>query len=80
MQRPSCWYQDDLDEALTGIREAGGDVLGLSPNVAEQQRQKLDALEMLRAEDIAACIVYAITQPKRCGGVALQMRTDLQRL
>jgi NADP-dependent 3-hydroxy acid dehydrogenase YdfG len=46
----------------------------------EEQRQKIEKLEMLRAEDIAACVLYTITQPKRCDVVELQIRPHLQAI
>jgi NADP-dependent 3-hydroxy acid dehydrogenase YdfG len=46
----------------------------------EEQRQKEQKMEMLKAEDIAACILYAITQPKRCDVVMLQIRPHLQSI
>jgi NADP-dependent 3-hydroxy acid dehydrogenase YdfG len=30
----------------------------------EQQRQQIEEMKMMRAEDIAACVLYTITQPK----------------
>lgn len=45
-----------------------------------EQRQKEKKLEMLKAEDIAACVLYAITQPKRCDVVSLQIRPHLQSI
>ena len=44
----------------------------------EEQRQKEEKMEMLKAEDIAACILYTITQPKRCDVVMMQIRPHLQ--
>jgi NADP-dependent 3-hydroxy acid dehydrogenase YdfG len=46
----------------------------------EEQREKIEKMEMLRAEDIAACVLYTITQPKRCDVVALQIRPHLQSI
>jgi NADP-dependent 3-hydroxy acid dehydrogenase YdfG len=46
----------------------------------EQQREKIEKMEMLRAEDIAACVLYTITQPRRCDVVALQIRPHLQSI
>src|SRR5690349_12618202 len=46
----------------------------------EQQRDRIDQLKMLRAEDIAACVLYTITQPKRCDVVHLQIRPHLQEI
>lgn len=46
----------------------------------EQQRERIEKMEMLRAEDIAACVLYTITQPKRCDVVMLQIRPHLQSI
>ena len=46
----------------------------------EEQRQRIEQMKMLRAEDIAACVLYTITQPKRCDVVALQIRPHLQEI
>lgn len=46
----------------------------------EEQRQKEEKMEMLKAEDIAACILYSITQPKRCDVVTMQIRPHLQSI
>jgi NADP-dependent 3-hydroxy acid dehydrogenase YdfG len=46
----------------------------------EEQREKIEKMEMLRAEDIAACVLYTITQPKRCDVVTLQIRPHLQEI
>lgn len=45
-----------------------------------EQREKIEKMEMLRAEDIAACVLYTITQPKRCDVVNLQIRPHLQEI
>lgn len=46
----------------------------------EEQRQREAELKMLKAEDIAACVLYTITQPKRCDVVTLQIRPHLQSI
>ena len=46
----------------------------------EEQRQKEENMEMLKAEDIAASILYTITQPKRCDVVTMQIRPHLQSI
>jgi NADP-dependent 3-hydroxy acid dehydrogenase YdfG len=46
----------------------------------EEQRERIEQMKMLRAEDIAACVLYTITQPKRCDVVALQIRPHLQEI
>jgi NADP-dependent 3-hydroxy acid dehydrogenase YdfG len=46
----------------------------------EEQRERIEKMKMLRAEDIAACVLYTITQPKRCDVVTLQIRPHLQEI
>jgi NADP-dependent 3-hydroxy acid dehydrogenase YdfG len=46
----------------------------------EEQRQQIEEMKMMRAEDIAACVLYTITQPKRCDVVSLQIRPHLQSI
>lgn len=41
---------------------------------------KYRSVEMLKAEDIAACILYTIAQPKRCDVVMPQIRPHLQSI
>jgi NADP-dependent 3-hydroxy acid dehydrogenase YdfG len=45
-----------------------------------EQRKREEQMKMLRAEDIAACVLYTITQPKRCDVVTLQIRPHLQEI
>jgi NADP-dependent 3-hydroxy acid dehydrogenase YdfG len=45
-----------------------------------EQRERIEQMKMLRAEDIAACVLYTITQPKRCDVVSLQIRPHLQEI
>jgi NADP-dependent 3-hydroxy acid dehydrogenase YdfG len=44
----------------------------------EEQRQKEEKMEMRKAEDIAARILYSITQPRRCDVVMRQVRPHPQ--
>jgi NAD(P)-dependent dehydrogenase (short-subunit alcohol dehydrogenase family) len=44
----------------------------------EEQREKEERGEMLMAEDIARCIEYCLTQPKRCDVVVVQIRPHKQ--
>ena len=46
----------------------------------EEQRQKEEQGEMLRAEDIAACVYYCLIQPKRCDVVEVRIRPHLQEI
>lgn len=45
-----------------------------------EQRQLEEKMEMLKAEDIAACVFYTLTQPKRCDVVMMQIRPHLQSI
>lgn len=60
--------------------EPGAVGTDMQPQSPEEQRQLIDKMEMLKAEDIAACILYTITQPKRCDVVNLQIRPHLQSI
>lgn len=43
-----------------------------------EKRQKIEALEMLRPEDVAAAIIFALIQPERCDVVSLAVRPHRQ--
>lgn len=45
---------------------------------ADQQTEKIEKMEMLRAEDIAECVHYTLIQPKRCDVVQVQIRPHMQ--
>lgn len=44
----------------------------------QEQPAKIEAEEMLKAEDIAMGVLYCLSQPKRCDVVSLQIRPHLQ--
>ena len=44
----------------------------------EEQSRMEEKMEMLKAEDIAACIYFMLTQPKRCDVIAVEVRPHLQ--
>jgi len=46
----------------------------------EEQREREEEMKMLKAEDIAACVLYTLTQPKRCDVVNLQIRPHMQSI
>jgi len=58
--------------------EPGSVGTDMQPESPEEQRRKEEKMEMLKAEDIAACVLYTITQPKRCDVVMLQIRPHMQ--
>lgn len=46
----------------------------------EEQRKREEKIKMLKAEDIAACVLYALTQPKCCDVVSVQIRPHMQSI
>ena len=44
----------------------------------EEKLQKVESLEMLTADDIAASVLYCLSQPQRCDVVNLKIRPHLQ--
>jgi NADP-dependent 3-hydroxy acid dehydrogenase YdfG len=55
--------------------KTGSDMQESSP---EEQREKIEKKEMLKAEDIAASVIYVLTQPERCDIVDLKIRPLLE--
>ena len=60
--------------------EPGAVGTDMQPQSPEEQRHLQEKMEMLRAEDIAACVMYALTQPRRCDVVVVQIRPHLQSI
>nr|WP_294784884.1 SDR family oxidoreductase [uncultured Flavobacterium sp.] len=58
--------------------EPGAVTSDMQPAPKQEQREKVEKLEMLEAEDIAASIVFCLSQPKRCDIVSMQVRPHLQ--
>lgn len=58
--------------------EPGAVATDMQGSNSEELTNKTDRNEMLRANDIAAGIAYALSQPKRCDVVLLQIRPHLQ--
>jgi Short-chain alcohol dehydrogenase of unknown specificity len=46
----------------------------------EEQPEAIEKGEMLRAEDIAECVYYTLTQPERCDVVMVQIRPHKQAI
>lgn len=46
----------------------------------EEQPKKIEAMEMLRSEEIAECVLYVLTQPKRCDVSFVQIRPTKQEI
>jgi NADP-dependent 3-hydroxy acid dehydrogenase YdfG len=51
--------------------KTGADMQEMPP---EEQRKKIEKMEMLKAEDIAAAVCYVLTQPQRADIVELKIR------
>jgi NADP-dependent 3-hydroxy acid dehydrogenase YdfG len=54
--------------------EPGAVSSDMQPGGSEAHKKKIAAMEMLEAEDIAAAIVFCLSQPERCDIVSLQAR------
>jgi NADP-dependent 3-hydroxy acid dehydrogenase YdfG len=46
----------------------------------EEQRTKQEQMQMLKAEDIAHCILYALSQPPRCDVAVVQIKPLMQAI
>ena len=46
----------------------------------EEQPKKIEAMEMLKAEDLAECVYYVLIQPKRCDVSFIQIRPTKQSI
>ncbi len=51
--------------------KTGSDMQEMPP---EEQREKIERMEMLKAEEIAAAVYYLLTQPRRCNVAELLIR------
>ena len=79
-----------FSEALRkGVNEKGIKVTLIEPGTVgtdmntaapSEQEEKEGEGKMLKAEDIAECICYTLTQPWRCDVIAVQIRPHLQLL
>jgi len=58
--------------------EPGAVGTDMQPSSSEEQREKIEAQEMLKAEDIAMSVLYALSQPKRSDVVVIQIRPHMQ--
>ena len=52
----------------------------MQPTTPRQERKHQEKGEMLKAEDIAECVRYVLTQPPRCDVVVVQIRPHLQEI
>jgi NADP-dependent 3-hydroxy acid dehydrogenase YdfG len=66
---------DGVKVTLIESGRVAPEMVDLSPREA---RKKEEDLEILRPEDIAGCVHFCLTQPKRCDVVTVQLRPHLQ--
>jgi NADP-dependent 3-hydroxy acid dehydrogenase YdfG len=66
---------DGIKVSLVEPGATGSDMQATTP---EEEREKQEKGEMLRAEDVAVCVHYILTQPLRCDVVSVQLRPHLQ--
>jgi NADP-dependent 3-hydroxy acid dehydrogenase YdfG len=58
--------------------EPGAVGTNMQPASADEQSEQQEKMEMLKSQDIAASIVYALEQPLRCDVVDIKIRPHLQ--
>ncbi len=58
--------------------EPGAVGTDMQPVSVPDQQTNIENLEMLRAEDIAGAVLFAVSQPERCDIVELKIRPHLQ--
>jgi len=58
--------------------EPGSVTSDMQPAPKEEQREKVEQMEMLEAEDIAMSVLFCLSQPRRCDVVSMQVRPHLQ--
>lgn len=58
--------------------EPGAVTSDMQPASKEEQREQIEKMEMLEAEDIAMSVLFCLSQPKRSDIVTLQVRPHLQ--
>jgi NADP-dependent 3-hydroxy acid dehydrogenase YdfG len=66
------------DGIKVSLVEPGAVGSDMQETTSEEERDKQQKGEMLRAEDIAVCVHYILTQPLRCDVVSVQIRPHLQ--
>jgi len=58
--------------------EPGAVGTDMQPVSVPDQQEKEESLEMMKAEDIAVAILYALSQPERCDVAELKIKPHLQ--
>ncbi|WP_163397794.1 SDR family oxidoreductase [Flavobacterium fluviatile] len=58
--------------------EPGAVTSDMQTGTKEEHEEKIDKMEMLKAEDIAMSVLFCLSQPERCDIVTMQIRPHLQ--
>ncbi|MBZ4042107.1 SDR family oxidoreductase [Flavobacterium hibisci] len=58
--------------------EPGAVTSDMQPGTKDEHNEKIDKMEMLKAEDIAMSVLFCLSQPQRCDIVTMQIRPHLQ--
>jgi NADP-dependent 3-hydroxy acid dehydrogenase YdfG len=58
--------------------EPGAVTSDMQPAPKDEQREQIEKMEMLEAEDIAMNVLFCLSQPQRCDIVTIQVRPHLQ--
>lgn len=66
------------DGVKVTLIEPGATGTDMQPASINEQQQSVEDLEMLKADDVAEAVLYAITRPLRCDVVDLKLRPHLQ--
>jgi NADP-dependent 3-hydroxy acid dehydrogenase YdfG len=66
------------DKIKVTLIEPGSVSSDMQEDSIKKQKEKIKALEMLEATDIAVSIMYVLSQPQRCNIVSLQIRPILE--
>jgi NADP-dependent 3-hydroxy acid dehydrogenase YdfG len=72
--------KDNIRVTLIEPGSVGTNLSSDKPGIDKAQRRQEEKGEMLKAEDIAECIHFCITQPPRCDVVLVQIRPHKQMI
>jgi len=70
--------QVNPDGIKISLIEPGAVDTDMQAESTEKKKENVKNLEMMQADDIAAAVLYCLSQPKRCDVVELKLRPHLQ--
>lgn len=68
----------NADGIKVTLIEPGAVGTDMSIENPEEEREKQEKLEVMKAEDIAVCVLFTLIQPKRCDVIEVKIRPHLQ--